>query len=163
MAIDTTHLARLAGITLVEKQIVKIIPYNRREIRSFEIWETAVSHTTLTEQAGIVKSSVGDMQYGEYDKDARQGWIRDDNEHDRDEEEVDRYSPDDSVDTKATKADCVVKLRQLDDLHRQCSSEVDELLDHYKKRGDFGSRESSEVDCILDCYKKMYASLFSSH
>ena len=57
-------------------------------------------------------------------------------------------------------AEALILCRQLEDLHRQCSAEVDEIVDHYKRDRQFGSRCEEDVEDILDLYKDLYVALF---
>jgi hypothetical protein len=176
--IDRRHLAYLAGVSLTESS------FGKTEVKDINVWRAAVGKTAVRQISATVVEAFDHQRgvIGSYDSTARRGWVREDifdmldSEDEDDQHAADQEVPPEGEDDlppadgepepvadQQPSTDDLIFVRQLEDLHSQCSSEVKEIIDHYKKDGQFGSRERVDVEGVLELYKQLYLALFADH
>lgn len=174
MSSDKRRLALLAGVTLTES----VHNFGKKTLDNFDIWKAAVGRSSIVETApGVFEASFRGQPVGSFSNNVRRGWIREDDVFGT-EPQPEAQPSDDmaSLDAEpaqpeldatplatAASTDDLIFVRQLEDLHKQCSSEVSEIIDHFKKDGAYGSRARQDVDAVLELYKQLYVALFADH
>lgn len=163
---------------------------NRIVVKNIDMWKQAVGKAKITESKSILEATYDDRQIGQFNTDSGEGWLDGDVDSNKDSGRSDGdNSASDNVDTSTSSsgkriktdiraddvdndldrdededydsADSLILSRQLEDLHRQCSAEVEEITNQFKRTRQFGSRSDDEIEDILELYKDLYVILFN--
>jgi hypothetical protein len=182
MMIDKNRLAYLAGVSLNEAS------FGTKKVTQYDVWKASVGDAKIEARSATIVEAVHPSRgvIGYYNTDRRSGWVREDifDQYDDETEmamgddeelapqpeeelplngELDGEMPAEELPPAEAGDDELIFVRQLEDLHKQCSAEVTEILDHFKKDGDYGSRAKEDVDAVLAAYKTLYIALFANH